>query len=396
MPLVTSHYKLAEAYSENASATIQSNNTDLSAIVSAIAIDILTKDPLLVANVAAGKVSKSVLESSILHSTENKRQLFGFYQDELLKRVLDFMFGYGPLQDYIEQEDISDIDGTRFNEFSIKVNGERKSVSIGFQDEKTFDTYCRLIIIRNGGIINENDSHCRVVDDNRRLRINVSIPPRNITGPSISIRKHRPASYSLDELAEKNMLTLENKEILYNLAQNDSSVVFCGKGASGKTTLLRAFIKSMPTMERVLVVESDSEIYPEKPYCIAQRIKKSNEGGRTVTLKELVADGLTMSLDTYCVGEIVGEEAWEFLRAAFSGHKCLATTHSESALDTMDRLLTLARSASYGESETVIKRMIARGIDAVVYLKNFKVVEIAQINNYDVEKNSYDTEILWK
>lgn len=396
MPLVTSHYKLAEMYSESESKTVQSNHTDLGILVSAIAIDILTKDPLLVANVASGKISRSILETSILHSTENKRQLFGFYQDELLKRVLDFMFGYGPLQDYIEQEDVTDIDGTRFDEFSIKSGGERKAVTIGFQDEKTFDTYCKLIIIRNGGIINENDSHCRVVDEKLRLRINVSIPPRNVTGPSISIRKHRPKSYSLEELQEVGMLTLENRKILSDLAVMDASMVFCGKGASGKTTLLRAFIKEMPLMERILVVESDSEIYPEKPYCIAQRIKKGNEGGRTVTLKELVADGLTMSLDTYCVGEIVGEEAWEFLRAAFSGHRCLATTHSESAEDTMDRMLTLARPASYGESETVLKRMIGRGLDIIVYMSNFKVVEIRRIIDYKPEKNTYETKILWK
>ena len=396
MPLVTSHYKLAEMYSEKEFISNQSDGTDLNILVSAIAIDILTKDPQLVANVASGKTSQSLLETSILHSTENKRQSFGFYQDELLKRVLDFMFGYGPLQDYIEQEDITDIDGTRYDEFSIKIKGERKAISIGFQDEKTFDTYCRLIIIRNGGVINENDSHCRVVDEKRRLRINVSIPPRNVSGTSICIRKHRPRSYSLDELTDLGMLTGENKKILSDLAYEDASVIFCGKGASGKTTLLRAFIKSMPVMERILVVENDSEIYPEKPYCITQRIKKSNEGGRSVTLKELVADGLTMSLDTYCVGEIVGEESWEFLRAAFSGHKCLATTHSESAADTMDRLLTLARPASSGESETVIKKMIAKGLDIIVYLSNFKVVEIRKIKNYDSERNIYETEVLWK
>lgn len=396
MPLVKSHFKLAEMYMENPMRNDATDNTDLSLLVSAIAIDILTKDPQLVANVASGKVSQSVLETSILHSTENKRQLFGFYQDELLKRVLDFMFGYGPLQDYIEQEDITDIDGTRYNEFSIKVRGERKAIDIGFQDTKTFETYCKLVILRNGGIINENDSHCRVVDETRRLRINVSIPPRNVTGPSISIRKHRLKSYSLEDLVEAGMLTPDNKKILSDLACNDASVIFCGKGASGKTTLLRAFLKSIPLMERILVVESDSEIYPEKPYCISQRIKKANEGGRVVTLKELVADGLTMSLDTYCVGEIVGDEAWEFLKAAFSGHKCLATTHSESAKDTMDRLLTLARPASSGESERVMKRMIAKGLDVVVYLCNFKVVEIQKINHYDSETNDYETEILWK
>lgn len=396
MPIVTSHYKLSEMYSKSDIRSEKPANTDLSLLVSAIVIDILTREPVLVANVASGKAGKGMLETAILHSTENKRHIFGFYQDELLKRVLDFMFGYGPLQDLIEQEDITDIDGTRFNEFTIKINGERKSVSIAFPDEKTFETYCKLVIIRNGGIINENDSHCRVVDEKLRLRINVSIPPRNITGPSICIRKHRLNPYTMDDLEGLGMLNSKNREIISDLARQDASVVFCGKGASGKTTLLRAFIESMPEMERLLVVESDSEIYPQKPYCIAQRIKKANEGGRTVTLKELVADGLTMSLDTYCVGEIVGEEAWEFLRASFSGHKCLATTHSESAEDTMDRLLTLARPASFGESETVLKRMIGTGIDIVIYMKNFKVIEIRRIIKYSGEKREYESEVLWR
>ncbi|MHB1452483.1 MAG: ATPase, T2SS/T4P/T4SS family [Saccharofermentanales bacterium] len=396
MPLVTSYFKLAEQYGNNDTKTVHTGQGDLSALVSAIAIDILTKDPLLVADVVSGKTGKGILENAIIHSTENNRQSFGFYQDELLKRVLDFMFGYGPLQDYIEQDEITDIDGTRFNEFSVKINGKRIAVPIAFHDNQTFDTYCRLIIIRNGGVINENDSHCRVVDEEKRLRINVSIPPRNITGPSISIRKHRKDCYSLDDLENMKMLCPENKEILKGLAGEDASIVFCGKGASGKTTLLRAFIDVLPLMERVLVVESDSEIYPQKPYCIAQRIKKANEGGRVVSLKELVADGLTMSLDTYCVGEIVGNEAWEFIRAAFSGHKCLATTHSESAADSMDRILTLARPGSFGESEAVLKRMIGRGIDVIVYMCNFKVTEIMRINGFCGEKNDYDTEILWK
>lgn len=344
MPLVKSYYKLSEKYKNNE--IIEENKKDLSALVSAIATDILIKHPGLVVEGAKSDGEKSPLEDAIIASTESNMKSFGFYQDELLKRVMDFMFGYGPLQKYIDDEDITDIDGTKYNEFSIKKFGVREKINIAFKDEKTFDTYCRLIIIRNGGIINENDSHCRIVDEKNRLRINVSIPPRNITGPSISIRKHRVIPYMMDDLESLGMLTKENKNILRTLGKNDSSIVFSGKGASGKTTLVRAFINSLPLMERVLVLESDSEIYPEKKFCIAQRIKKPNEGGRAVTLRELVADGLTMSLDTYCVGEIVGSEAWEFLKAAFSGHRCIATTHSESAEDTMDRLPRFSRPGS--------------------------------------------------
>ena len=165
------------------------------------------------------------------------------------------------------------------------------------------------------------------------------------------------------------MLDDELAALLGSLAASDASVLFCGKGAAGKTTLMRAFINMLPEMERVLIVESDAEIYPDKPYCIEQRIKKRNEGGRPITLKDLVKDGLTMSLDTYCVGEITGDEAWEFIKAAFSGHRGIATTHSESAEDAFGRLLTLSKGANIGESEKTIKEILGRSINVIFYLK---------------------------
>ncbi len=66
-----------------------------------------------------------------------------------MRRALDFMFGYGPLQELIDDESVSDIDGTRFDEFSAKRDGERVKVGARFPDERTFDAYCRLVVIRN-------------------------------------------------------------------------------------------------------------------------------------------------------------------------------------------------------------------------------------------------------
>jgi pilus assembly protein CpaF len=252
-----------------------------------------------------------------------------------------------------------------------------------------FDTYCKLIAIRTGGILNENDSHCRVTDEKRRLRINVSISPRNVDGPAISIRKHRKESYTLQDLERLGMFSHTTGLFLEKLAVSNSSVLFCGKGAAGKTTLLRAFVNKMPEMDRVLVAESDAEIYPDKPYCIEQRIKKANEGGRPVTLKDLLRDGLTMSLDSYVVGEIVGDEAWEFVKAAYTGHRGIATTHSESAGDAFGRLLTLGKGANVGESEKTIKEMLAKSIDVIIYLEKFKITEILAVDGYNPAEDSF-------
>lgn len=386
MPIIKTHHKLLVEVCEK-------NGTyedDVNAVVTNITYDILRDSPALVADVASGLIDRSVLETAIIKDMDRHKYHYGIYRDELIGKVFNFMFGYGELQPYIEDESITDIDGTKYNEFVIKRNGIRERIPVNFGNEKVFDTYCKLIAVRNRGILNENDSHCRVTDEELRLRINVSVKPRNIAGPAISIRKHRKQSYGIDDLVRLGMLNDGLAELLRCLASTDASILFCGKGAAGKTTLLRAFINILPEMERVLIVESDAEIFPDKPYCIEQKIKKDNEGGRPVTLRDLVKDGLTMSLDCYCVGEITGDEAWEFVKAAFTGHRALATTHSESAEDAFGRLLTLSKGAGIGESERVIKEMMAKSIDYIFYLKNFKVSDVLKVEGYNAEADSFE------
>ena len=392
MPLVTSHAQLAEQYASYFAPALCGNSsrnqiTSLSSsdLVPLICNQILSTNPRLVADV----------EHLIMQTAEKERERAGIVSGDLIREVMDFLFGYGPLQSLIEDESISDVDGTRYYEFTVKRNGIREAIPTRFADARTYDTFCRLVVIRNGGLINENDSHCRVTDEQRRLRINVTVPPRSLNGPTISIRKHRRKSWHLDDLEQMGMLTAESSRVLSELAASGKSVLFCGKGAAGKTTLLRAFIEAMPAMERVLIAESDSELYPEKPYCLLQRIKKPHEGGRVLTLRDLVADGLTMSLDTYCIGEIVSGEAAEFIRAAYSGHRCLGTIHAESAADAIDRILSLARAASPEESENLMRRMLLRGLDCLVYLQDFKLVEIIELTNPKTEENSHAWIPLW-
>lgn len=387
MPIITTLHKTLLDSGE--SILFEKDRSDLITVITNITFNILMESPELVADVANGIVDRQVLETAIIKDIDKNNYHYGIFRDELIKKVLDFMFGYGELQQYIEDEDITDIDGTKYNEFAVKKKGVREKVPINFGNEKIFDTYCKLIAIRNRGILNENDSHCRATDEKRRLRINVSIKPRNISGPAISIRKHRLKSYNLDDLMELDMINKDIKNLIQKLALSDATVIFCGRGAVGKTTLMRAFVNTLPEMERVLVVESDAEIYPDKPYCIEQRVKKDNEGGRPVALRDLVRDGLTMSLDSYCIGEITGDEAWEFIKASFTGHRGLATIHSESAEDTFPRLLILSKGANIQESEKTIKEMMAKSIDVIFYLKSFKVIDILEVIDYDSEQDKF-------
>ena len=366
---------------------------NISMVVFNIAETILSNNPNIVLGANANNEKNQILKNEIIKILDKDVYYDTNGRDKLIKSVFDFIFEYGELQKYIEDEDVSDIDGTAYNEFSIKRKGIRKKIDINFYNKETFLTYCKLIAIRNGGILNENDSHSRVADLKNRLRINVSIPPRNISGPAISIRKHRRNSYSLDDLIREKMIDVKTKILLQGFLKNDKSIMLCGKGAAGKTTLLRALINSIDEMERVLIIESDAEIYPDKKYCIEQRVKRKSEGGNEITLDMLIKDGLTMSLDTYCIGEITGIEAYDFIKASCSGHRVLGTIHADSSKEGITRLVSLASTNKSIESEKTLIDMAKSGIDVIIFLGSFKVLEIMIIKNKNEMINVYERKL---
>lgn len=394
MPVVESLHSVKEGKSNIIS--LDKISSDINILISNITFDILRDSPTMVTEVGRGILDKAVLEKAIIQVIDKNKYHVGIDRQTVINKVLDYMFRYGPLQSYVDDDSISDIDGTRFNNFTIKRFGKREKIDISFGNEKIFENYCKIIALRNGGMLNENDTHCRISDEKRRLRVNLSIPPRNLSGAAISIRKHPMKNYTFEDLISFGMMNEEIAKFIKELALSRKSILITGKGGSGKTTLIRAIIDNAYDMERMLIAESDSEIYPQKPNCIVQRVKKKNEGGIPVTLLDLVIDGLTMSLDTYVVGELTDGVAWHFLIAGFTGHRVMATTHTWSASGAMPRMLTLAKMAQISESEKTIKEMMATSIDLVIHMKDFKVMEIMEILGYDPHTDKYDTNVLYK
>lgn len=238
--------------------------------------------------------------------------------------------------------------------------------------------FVKTIVVRHGGVINESSAHDRVADDEHRLRINVSIPPRNLKHSSLNIRCHN-LSRSLDDL-EGVMLTKEQREKVEAMIKEGKKFLIVGKGGSGKTTLLRAMLKEAPKEKVYLVMEKDAELFLENPQFIQQRIKKSALGGVEVKLVDLVKDGLTMSLDGgYIVGEIVGDEAWHIINAGITDHMVCGTIHANSAEATHLRLLSLIQTYQPHIEDKVILELIKESFDYFIYLKDFKLEEIYEV-----------------
>lgn len=295
--------------------------------------------------------------------------------DVIVRKVYNFMFGYGILQELIDDDDVSDINVSRFNHVMVKRKGEYTNTLISFESEHKFLLYCKLIVVRNGGKLNENHCFDRVDDKNNLLRISASIPPRSVTGPSLSIRKHTKQSYTLDELVIEKMLDNKSASIIKKMINEEKNIIISGSGGAGKTTLLRSILNQIPQNRRFLVCESENELYPENNNFIVEKII-SREHGRSIGLSELVRDGLSISLDGYCIGEIIGEEAWEFMKASITDHTTYATIHANGVEEVKSRLKMLINQKVMNYSESEIENIIRSSLNYIIYISNFSVMEI--------------------
>jgi len=367
----------------------QANTT----IVNQLLDDIVTEFSGLIADIENGKVENTVLKREIEKRISSQK---GIYNPEAIKELLfNTIYGYGIIQKLILDESITDIDIPRYDFILFKRHGEIEKSDLHFENESDFERFCKLLIIRHGGIINEVDNHCRVSDRENHLRINVCIPPRNVNGASMNIRKHASKSYDYSKLCQLGLLDQQSMDILRKIDQTKSNLLICGKGAAGKTTLLRAMIDSGDEMERVLICETDSELYPQKRNTIVQYIKKNQYGGKTLTLSDLIREGLTMSLDTYCIGEIVGGEAWDFIKAGYTDHRIMGTIHASNAVDAVDRLLMLIESETRIEQNKLIQ-MIVKSVNYIVYLKAFQVVEIIQLGTWKENNQQVNFDVIYE
>lgn len=346
----------------------------------------------LIMDIEHGKVDAGVLKNEIAKKVKGHK---GVFQPEfLIGQIYSLIYGYGLLEPYVEDTTYTDIDMPRFNFAMGKRLGKIEILPVKFPSEVDFERFCKLLVIRNGGVINAVDNHCRVSDKEKKLRINVCIAPRNASGASLNIRKHSQKALGLLELKQLGFLDGPLMEQIHALNARQKSYVICGKGASGKTTLLRAMLNASPIHERILVCESDTELYPEHPNTIVQHILKSRNEKHQVTLEALIREGLTMSLDTYCIGEITGPEAWPFIKAGHTDHRVVATLHASSAQDALERLYMLVENETK-MSEAHLKKMIAHSVPIIFYIKNFKVHEVLEVFKYDCLNNRYEWNILY-
>ena len=315
--------------------------------------------------------------------------------EELTDRFIKSIEGYQILEELINDESISDIKVLSFDNIRVKRNGKRESTNIKFKDNDEYKKFIKVVAATNEINLSRINAMQTFLDkdsnDKFRLRFNISTEYINSNDlPLLQIRKIPKKKYTKEQLIELGLFTNEQNDYLIKKLEEGNLILFTGKGASGKTTMMNYLIDQISHQKSGLAIQENDELFSDThPEMIFQHVvTNKGEGKIQYLLKDLAVNGLLIDLDWFIIGEIKGGEAMYLMVAANTGHQCMASVHGNSAIEAMDKLIDYMTWESRYSKEELCSMFKHMNI-TIGYCKDFKLAEITNIKGYDEEKKEF-------
>ena len=342
----------------------------------------------LITQLDRGRITKDVF---IREVKDYIRQL-GIPDDiatKVYKNFSQFLWSYDILDELIDDPDIQDIKCLSWDTIRIKKFGKRYTQNLKFRSKEHYIRFVEHAAIKNKISISDQNALQNFVDkdsnQNAILRFNITTKFVNSTEmPYLHIRKISKNKYTLQQLIDAGMASKETFDYLIKAAATRDGILFTGKGASGKTTLMNFLIDKIPDTCSGLVIQENEELFSKHPDLMFQHtVLNRGEGKIQYDLKDLARNGLLTDLDYFIIGEIKGGEALYMLNAAYTGHKCWASVHGASSTEAINKLVDYIKyQQDYTREEAM--QMLTH-IDTIVFMKDFKVAEIAEVTGWNEE-----------
>ncbi len=303
-----------------------------------------------------------------LKITLNRREQFA-----LEKVLVDELLGFGPLEELLNDADISDIMINGPDQTFIEKGGKLVLSGVVFRDEEHLFQIAQRIVNQVGRRVDQTTplADARLKDGSR---VNVIVPPLSLRGTAISIRKFSAKPITLDMLRDWNAMSNKMCTALKIAGACRMNIVISGGTGSGKTTMLNALSKMIDPGERVLTIEDAAELRLQQPHWLPLETRPPNlEGNGAITIGDLVKNALRMRPDRIILGEIRGSECFDLLAAMNTGHDgSMCTLHANSPRECLGRMENMILMGDIKIPKEAISRQIADSVDLVVQIKRLR------------------------
>lgn len=311
--------------------------------------------------------------------------LSGPDKQRLLREVMDEVFGFGPLEVFLRDPEISDILVNGPYKIYIEKRGQLKPTNVTFMDEK----HLMRIIHRIGSNVGRRIDESMPMLDARLpdgSRVNAIIPPLALDGPTVSIRRFGTTPIDIHRLMELDALTDEMAYFMEACVKCRLNILISGGTGTGKTTFLNALSRWIPADERVITIEDAAELQLQREHVVRLETRPPNiEGEGCITQRDLVRNSLRMRPDRIVIGEVRGAETLDMLQAMNTGHEgSMTTVHANNPRDALRRLENMVSMSGINYPIRAIREQLSSALNVMVHLERMtggrrRVVQIVEI-----------------
>ncbi|WP_048150524.1 ATPase, T2SS/T4P/T4SS family [Palaeococcus ferrophilus] len=240
--------------------------------------------------------------------------------------IVQNMIGYGKIDPLIRDDNLEEVMviGTGKPVYVWHRRFNMCRTNIVFEEDKEILHIIERIAREVGRRIDQQSPllDARLSDGSR---VNATIPPISLEGPTITIRKFKKDPLTIIDLIKYGTLNSEIAARLWvmvdGLGVKPANVLVAGGTGSGKTTLLNSLAMFIPPSERVISIEDTAELQLPIEHWVRLETRPPNiEGKGEVTMDDLVKNTLRMRPDRIIVGEVRGPEARTMFTAMNTGH----------------------------------------------------------------------------
>ncbi len=288
---------------------------------------------------------------------------------QLLRDVVDEIFGLGPLEEFLRDPTVSDILVNGPEHVYVERGGMLSLTDVKFRDGQHLVHVIQRVASKVGRRIDEGSPmlDCRLLDGSR---VNAIIPPLALDGAALSIRRFGTTPIDAKKLISLQAMTEEMAEFLEASVNAALNIVISGGTGSGKTTLLNVLSRWIPASDRVITIEDAAELRLQREHVVRLETRPPNiEGRGEVAQRDLVKNCLRMRPDRIIMGECRGAEALDMLQAMNTGHEgSMTTVHSNTPRDALGRVENMVSMSGFNFPVRVIRQQMTSAINLVVQL----------------------------
>lgn len=328
--------------------------------------------------------AKNVVRRYIQMVVENELPSLHYQvRQTVTERLVNEIQGYGPLEQFLDNPDITEIIVERYDKIMLEEKGELKKADVKFDSEEHLRLVIERIIAPLGRRLDwaSPTVDARLPDGSRVCAV---IPPVSPEGTTVTIRKFRP-NVSMEDLVNWGMLSEDVRKGLEACVRGRLNIIVSGGTGSGKTTFLNALSEYISHKLSVITIENPIEMQLRHPNVRKWEARPPNiEGKGEIDMMSLVITALRSRPDIIIVGEVRGREAYAMLQAMNTGHLgSMTTLHANNTAQAMERLVAMVSSAQELPKE-LVPAYISETIDLVIHLMRMadgkrRLVEISEV-----------------